>query len=216
MGRVPAAKRAAAVAAVRAQWDWRRHYRVWEANRRIFLYPESYLEPDLRDDRTPLFDEVAEDLLQQDSSEPTVTDAYTRYLAGLDGLIGLRLTGAFHEPAAATSRTGCTWSAGPAPTRPSTTTGWCARCARRPRPARRARAGVQRLGADRRADPGPRGDAGRDLGPGAPVLAGVGHPAGEQLATAIPASYGYGTRPAHTSRSGSRTEAGRRRNRWRS
>jgi hypothetical protein len=90
--------REAAIAAVRAQWDWRSRYRVWEANRRIFLFPESYLEPELRDDRTPLFDEVAAELLQQETTEAGVTAAYSRYLTGLDELMGLRVAGVFHEP----------------------------------------------------------------------------------------------------------------------
>ena len=90
--------REAAIAAVRAQWDWRSRYRVWEANRKIFLFPESYLEPELRDDRTPLFDDVAAELLQQETTEANVTAAYSRYLAGLDELMGLRVAGVFHEP----------------------------------------------------------------------------------------------------------------------
>ena len=40
---------------IQHEWEWRRNYRVWEANRKVFLYPESYLEPELRDDKTPLF-----------------------------------------------------------------------------------------------------------------------------------------------------------------
>jgi SpoVK/Ycf46/Vps4 family AAA+-type ATPase len=31
-----------------AQWQWRKKYRVWEANRKVFVYPENFLEPDLR------------------------------------------------------------------------------------------------------------------------------------------------------------------------
>ncbi len=27
-------------------WPWRKKYRVWEANRKVFLYPENYLEPE--------------------------------------------------------------------------------------------------------------------------------------------------------------------------
>jgi Tc toxin complex TcA C-terminal TcB-binding domain/ABC toxin N-terminal region/Neuraminidase-like domain len=95
----PAGTREHAIRAVREQWDWRRHYRVWEANRRIFLFPESYLEPELRDDRTPLFDEIAAELLQQETTEANVTAAYTRYLAGLDELVGLRIAGVFREAA---------------------------------------------------------------------------------------------------------------------
>jgi hypothetical protein len=29
-------------------WDWRKNYRVWEANRKVFVHPENWLEPDLR------------------------------------------------------------------------------------------------------------------------------------------------------------------------
>ena len=34
--------------ATEAGWDWRKRYRVWEANRRLFLYPENWVEPELR------------------------------------------------------------------------------------------------------------------------------------------------------------------------
>ena len=30
------------------EWDWQKRYRVWEANRKIFLYPENWIEPELR------------------------------------------------------------------------------------------------------------------------------------------------------------------------
>ena len=43
---------------LKSEWEWRKYYRVWEANRKVFLYPENYIEPDLRDDKTPLFKEL--------------------------------------------------------------------------------------------------------------------------------------------------------------
>ncbi len=30
-----------------AKWEWRKKYRVWEANRKVFVYPENWVEPDL-------------------------------------------------------------------------------------------------------------------------------------------------------------------------
>lgn len=30
-----------------AKWQWRKKYRVWDANRKVFVYPENWLEPDL-------------------------------------------------------------------------------------------------------------------------------------------------------------------------
>jgi len=32
----------------RATWQWRKRYRVWKANRKVFLYPENWVEPELR------------------------------------------------------------------------------------------------------------------------------------------------------------------------
>jgi hypothetical protein len=32
-------------------WQWLRRYRIWEANRKDFVYPENSLEPELRDDK---------------------------------------------------------------------------------------------------------------------------------------------------------------------
>jgi hypothetical protein len=30
------------------EWNWRKNFRVWDANRKIFLYPENWIEPKLR------------------------------------------------------------------------------------------------------------------------------------------------------------------------
>ncbi len=43
-----------------------KNYRVWEANRKIFLYAENWIEPELRDDKSPFFDELESALLQSD------------------------------------------------------------------------------------------------------------------------------------------------------
>ena len=37
-----------------------KRYRVWEANRKVFLWPENWLEPELRDDQSPFFKEIDE------------------------------------------------------------------------------------------------------------------------------------------------------------
>lgn len=80
-----------------AEWSWRKNFRVWQANRKVFLWPENYLEPDLRDDKTPLFEELEHELLQTDISDQNVLDAYTKYLAGFEELASLSLAGAYHD-----------------------------------------------------------------------------------------------------------------------
>jgi hypothetical protein len=30
------------------EWEWLKNYRVWDANQKIFVYPENWIEPELR------------------------------------------------------------------------------------------------------------------------------------------------------------------------
>jgi len=71
------------------QWEWMKRYRVWEANRKIFLFPENWLEPEFRDDKTHLFTELEGALLQGDVSSDLVEDAFLNYLKKLDELAQL-------------------------------------------------------------------------------------------------------------------------------
>ncbi len=71
------------------QWEWMKRYRVWEANRKIFLFPENWLEPEFRDDKTHLFTELEGALLQGDVSSDLVEEAFLNYLKKLDELARL-------------------------------------------------------------------------------------------------------------------------------
>jgi hypothetical protein len=71
------------------QWEWMKRYRVWEANRKIFLFPENWLEPEFRDDKTHLFSELEGALLQGDVSGDLVEDAFLNYLRRLDEMARL-------------------------------------------------------------------------------------------------------------------------------
>jgi len=66
-----------------------KRYRVWEANRKIFLFPENWLEPEFRDDKTHLFSELEGNLLQGDVSNDLVEDAFLNYLKKLEELARL-------------------------------------------------------------------------------------------------------------------------------
>jgi hypothetical protein len=75
------------------QWEWRKNYRVWEANREVFLYPEAYLDQTLRDDTTPICQDLEDNLLQQKVTKDTAADAYERYVAAFAELAHLRICG---------------------------------------------------------------------------------------------------------------------------
>jgi len=82
-------RRVAPSAIVADQWEWMKRYRVWEANRKIFLFPENWLEPESRDDKSHLFRELEGTLLQGDVSAGLVEDAMLDYLRKLDDLARL-------------------------------------------------------------------------------------------------------------------------------
>jgi hypothetical protein len=81
----------------RGQWFWRKNYRVWEANRKVFLFPENFIEPDLRDDKTPLFRTLEEELLQRRITTGEAEESYRNYLTGYSEVAGLAIVGAFHD-----------------------------------------------------------------------------------------------------------------------
>lgn len=79
------------------EWEWRKNYRVWEANRKVFLYPENYLEPALRDNKTHLFKELEDELLQEKITMESAEGAYKKYLAQFSELTKLRFSGAYYN-----------------------------------------------------------------------------------------------------------------------
>jgi hypothetical protein len=79
------------------QWPWMGRYRVWEAQRRIFVNPENFVEPDLRRDQSEFFSELETDLLQSDLSDEASEDAFRSYLDKLDRAARPRVLGFFRE-----------------------------------------------------------------------------------------------------------------------
>jgi peptidoglycan hydrolase-like protein with peptidoglycan-binding domain len=78
-------------------WQWMKRYRVWEANRKIFLFPENWLEPEFRDDKTYLFQELEGALLQGDVSRDLVEDAFFTYLQKLEVIARLDIVTMYCE-----------------------------------------------------------------------------------------------------------------------
>lgn len=79
----------------RPRWDWMQKYRVWEANRKVFLYPENWIRSELRDDKSPFYKELESELLQKDINTQTVQDALKNYLFKVDEVANLKVVGLF-------------------------------------------------------------------------------------------------------------------------
>ncbi|MEL7145041.1 MAG: neuraminidase-like domain-containing protein, partial [Bacteroidota bacterium] len=79
------------------EWKWRKNYRVWEAARKVFLYPENWVEAELRDDKSPFFQVLEDELLQDEVTPELVEQAYSRYLEKVDEVGRLEISGCYMD-----------------------------------------------------------------------------------------------------------------------
>ncbi|MBE9128304.1 MULTISPECIES: neuraminidase-like domain-containing protein [unclassified Coleofasciculus] len=77
--------------------SWKKWYRVWEANRKVFLYPENWIEPELRDNKSPFFKDLESELLQNEVTLETVEEAFRGYLEKLDEVARLEISGMYYQ-----------------------------------------------------------------------------------------------------------------------
>ncbi|MBI2998767.1 MAG: hypothetical protein HYY46_10020, partial [Deltaproteobacteria bacterium] len=78
-------------------WKWMRKYRVWEANRKVFLWPENWIEPELKKDKSQFFKDLENELLQNEINQYTVETAFSNYLEKLGGVAQLEIAGFYQE-----------------------------------------------------------------------------------------------------------------------
>lgn len=78
-------------------WKWISRYRVWEANRKVFLYPENWIEPSLRTDKSPFFKDLENDLVQNAVTKDTAEDGLRSYLEKLDAISHLQVEGFYFQ-----------------------------------------------------------------------------------------------------------------------
>lgn len=77
--------------------EWIERGSGWEANRKIFLYPENWIESNLRDDKSPFFKELESELLQKDINKQNVEDALKAYLYKVDEVANMEVIGLYIE-----------------------------------------------------------------------------------------------------------------------
>jgi len=65
---------------LKQRWTWMRNYRVWEANRKVFLFPENWLYPELRDDKSSSFQLLETELGRGELSSELANHAFGKFL----------------------------------------------------------------------------------------------------------------------------------------
>jgi hypothetical protein len=81
------------------QWEWMKRYRIWEANREVFLYPENWLIESQRPNRTEIYQDFEQSVRQGESTTDFLETVVLSYVDGLDGLAHLHVTGSCVDPA---------------------------------------------------------------------------------------------------------------------
>ncbi len=79
------------------RWEWMKNYRLWEANKKIFITPENWLEPEWRDDKSQFFIELESELTQNDITDSSVETAFRNYLTKLNTVANLDICGMYQE-----------------------------------------------------------------------------------------------------------------------
>ena len=81
-----------------AEWrQWRKNYRVWQAAVKVFLYPEDWIAPELRSNKTPFFEHLETKLLQGTVTEANAEAAIMGYLKSLQQVARLEMVGVYTD-----------------------------------------------------------------------------------------------------------------------
>ncbi len=81
----------------RSEWEWMKNYRVWEAARKVFLYPENWIASDLRDDKTPFFEELEERIQEFSDDHTSLENSLYEYLEKVREVSSIEIIGATKE-----------------------------------------------------------------------------------------------------------------------
>lgn len=84
------------------EWQWMKRYRVWEANREVFLYPENWLIESQRPSRTEIYQKLEQEVHQGQSTADYLETVVLNYIDRVDGLAHLQVTGTAEDPATGT------------------------------------------------------------------------------------------------------------------
>lgn len=71
-------------------WSWLLNYSVWQTNREVFLYPENFLQPGLRNNKTSIFQQLEDDLSQNDVTKKSADQLFRQYLDRFTQFIDLQ------------------------------------------------------------------------------------------------------------------------------
>ncbi len=81
----------------RNRWKWLSREVIRTANRKVFINPENYLVPSLRDDKSPFYKDLESQLLQQDLTPQVIADILATYVHKVNEVANLKVVGLYAE-----------------------------------------------------------------------------------------------------------------------
>ncbi len=82
---------------LKQRWTWMRNYRVWEANRKVFLFPENWLFPELRDDKSSSFKQLESALGQGELTQDLANQAFGQFLDDVAQMGQMQVLGMYED-----------------------------------------------------------------------------------------------------------------------
>jgi hypothetical protein len=82
---------------LKEQWTWVRNYRVWEANRKVFLFPENWLYPELRDDKSSSFKLLESELSKGELNGDLANEAFGKFLDDVAEMGQVQVLGMYED-----------------------------------------------------------------------------------------------------------------------
>ena len=81
----------------RSNWSWMSKFSTWQANRKVFLYPENWIDESIRDDKSETFRTIEAVILQSNLSLSSVNSIIRQYIYGVNEIADLQVQAYFWE-----------------------------------------------------------------------------------------------------------------------
>jgi hypothetical protein len=81
----------------RERWQWMQKQTLWTANMKVLVNPESYLVESLRDNKSPFYANLENELKQKDVNDQTLQESIKKYVSDVDKVANLVAEGLFED-----------------------------------------------------------------------------------------------------------------------
>lgn len=82
----------------RSTWAWMSKFTLWQANRKVFLYPENWVDESLRDDKSQQFKTIEAVILQSNLNLDTINSVVRQYIYGVNEIADLQIQAYYWQP----------------------------------------------------------------------------------------------------------------------